>query len=90
MLLITYVEEHEKKRDDVWFLESSCSNHMFGNALMFSELDESFKQQAKIGNNSRLTVKRKGNVRLQLNGTNHVITKVFYMPELKNNLLSIR
>ena len=44
MLLMAYVEEHEEKRDDVWFLDSGCSNHMCGNTLMFSELDESFRQ----------------------------------------------
>ena len=31
----------------------------------------------------------KGNVRLKVNGFNHVVTEVFYVPELKNNLLSI-
>ena len=31
----------------------------------------------------------RGDVRLQLNGVTHIITKVFYVPELKNNLLSI-
>ena len=31
----------------------------------------------------------KGSVRLQVNGLVHVITEVFYVPELKNNLLSI-
>ena len=31
----------------------------------------------------------KGNVRLKVKGFNHVVTEVFYVPELKNNLLSI-
>lgn len=43
----------------------------------------------KLGNNSRMSVLRKGNVRLQLNGFNHVVTQVFYVPDLKNNLLCI-
>nr|DAD47930.1 TPA_asm: hypothetical protein HUJ06_017867 [Nelumbo nucifera] len=30
MLLMAYVERHEGKRDDVWFLDSGCSNHMCG------------------------------------------------------------
>nr|DAD19628.1 TPA_asm: hypothetical protein HUJ06_021091 [Nelumbo nucifera] len=89
MLSMAYVERHEGKRDDVWFLDLGCSNHMCGDAMMFSELDESFRQQVKLGNNSRMTVKGRGNVRLHMNGLNHVITEVFYVPELKNNLLSI-
>ena len=86
---MAYVEEHEAMRNDVWFLDSGCSNHMCGDARMFSELNESFRQQVKLGNNSRITVKGRGNVRLQLNGFNYVLTSVFYVPELKNNLPSI-
>ncbi|RVW84289.1 Retrovirus-related Pol polyprotein from transposon TNT 1-94 [Vitis vinifera] len=82
-------KEHEAMCNDVWFLDSDCSNHMCGDARMFSELDESFKQQVKLENNSRITVKGRENVRLQLNGFNYVLTAVFYVPELKNNLLSI-
>ena len=32
----------------------------------------------------------KGNIRLQIARVTHVITNIFYIPELKNNLLSIR
>jgi hypothetical protein len=31
----------------------------------------------------------KGSVKLLLNGVNHVVAKVYYIPELRNNLLSI-
>ena len=86
---MAYVEEHEAMRNDVWFLDSGCSNHMCGDARMFSELDESFRQQVKLENNSKITVKGRGNVRLQLNGFNYVLKAVFYVSELKNNLLSI-
>ena len=89
VLLMAYVEEHEAMRNDVWFLDSGCSNHMCGDARMFSELDESFRQQVKLENNSKITVKGRGNVRLQLNGFNYVLKAVFYVSELKNNLLSI-
>jgi len=36
-----------------------------------------------------MVVMGKGNVRLQVNGRAHIITGVFYVPELKNNLLSV-
>ncbi|RVW68896.1 Retrovirus-related Pol polyprotein from transposon TNT 1-94 [Vitis vinifera] len=89
VLLMAYVEEQEAMRNDVWFLDSGYSNHMCGDARMFSELDESFRQQVKLENNSKITVKGRGNVRLQLNGFNYVLKAVFYVSELKNNLLSI-
>jgi hypothetical protein len=43
----------------------------------------------KLGNNSSMTVMRKGNVRIRVNGNTQVITSVFYVPDLKSNLLSI-
>ena len=43
----------------------------------------------KLGNNTKMTVFGKGRVRLHLNDSNFVIADVFYVPELKNNLLSI-
>lgn len=36
-----------------------------------------------------MTVLGKGNIRLQVHGIAHIITEVFYVPELKSNLLSI-
>lgn len=89
MLLMAYIEGHGGKHDNVWFLDSGCSNHMCGDPAMFSELDESFKHHVKLGNNSKMTVQGRGNGRLQLNGIIHGVTQVFYVSELKNNLLSI-
>lgn len=86
---MAYVEEPEVNREEVWFLDSGCSNHMCGDAMMFSELDENFRQQVKLGNNTRMTVKGRGNVRLHVNGFNRIIAGVFYVPDLRNNLLSI-
>ncbi|XP_062014079.1 uncharacterized protein LOC133730517 [Rosa rugosa] len=89
MLLMAYIEINRAKREDAWFLDSGCSNHMCGDRSLFSELDESFRQMVKLGNNTRMSVAGKGSVKLQLNGFNLVISGVFFVPELKNNLLSI-
>lgn len=56
MLLMSYMELHNSNRDEVWFLDSGCSNHMSGNKLWFSEIDESFRHSVKLGNNSRMAV----------------------------------
>lgn len=42
MLLMAYVESHGVTCDDVWFLDSVCSNHMCGDRS-FYELDEEFR-----------------------------------------------
>jgi hypothetical protein len=36
-----------------------------------------------------MDVMGKGNIKLRINGTSQMIADVFYLPELKNNLLSI-
>jgi hypothetical protein len=56
---------------------------------MFTNLDESFVHLVKLGNNSRMNVIRKGSIKQFLNGINHVVHEVYYVPELKNNFLSI-
>ena len=43
----------------------------------------------KLGNNARLTVLGRGKIRLNVEGVQHTVIDVFYIPELWNNLLSI-
>ncbi|XP_073260147.1 uncharacterized protein [Populus alba] len=89
MLLMSYVEENKAKERDAWFLDSGCSNHMCGDRTMFSWLDDSFWQLLRLGNNTRMNVMGKGSVKLHLNGINLTVTKVYYVPKIKNNLLSM-
>jgi hypothetical protein len=89
MLLMSYVTLAKKTRNDAWLLDSGCSNHMCGYRGMFSYLDENFQHSVKLGNNSRMAVVGKGRVKLLINGIKHVVNDVYYVLELKNNLLSI-
>jgi len=89
ILLMSYVELYENNQEYAWFLDSGCSNHMCGDKAMFCELNEEFRQLVKLGNNTRITVFGKGKVKLYLDGVHHIVTDVFYVPKLKNNLLSI-
>lgn len=89
MLLMAYVETQDSRREAVWFLDSGCSNHMSGDKRWFIELDHTFRHSVKLGNNSKMAVMGKGNIRMQFEGKTQVITEVFYIPDLKNNLLSI-
>lgn len=90
MLLMSYVDVNEAQREDVWFLDYGCSNYMCGDKALFCDFNDGFTQIVKLGNNSRMTVLGKGNVRLKVNGFTHIVIEVFYVLELKNNLLSIR
>ncbi|KAM1668040.1 hypothetical protein ACFX2K_047428 [Malus domestica] len=89
MLLMVYVDGAKAGREYVWFLDSGCSNHMCGKRELFSLLDNTFREKGKLGNETSLAVQGKGHIRMEINGIVQVITEVFFVPELKNNLLSI-
>ena len=89
LLLMAQVFNTIKSHDDQWFLDSGCSNHICGNKFSFSDLDESYHDSVKLGNNTSMVVLGKGNIRLQVNSKAHIVTDVFFVPELRNNLLSI-
>ena len=89
MLLMSYVNMNKANGEDMWFIDLGCSNHMCGKKEYFSDFDGSFRDSVKLGNNSSMVVMGKGNVQLQVNGRAQIIAGVFYVPELKNNLLSI-
>jgi hypothetical protein len=86
---MSYVEENKAKGRDAWFIDSGCSNHMCGDRTMFSWLDDSFRQLVRLGNNTRMNVMGKESVKLYLNEIILTVTEVYYVPELKNNLLSV-
>lgn len=86
---MAFVDTDIANKKDTWFLDSGCNNHMSKKTEYFSYFDESYRDFVKLANNSNLVVKGKENVRLQLNGIAQIITSVFYIPKLKNNLLSI-
>ncbi|XP_008340379.1 uncharacterized protein [Malus domestica] len=89
MLLMAHVDFKKAGTEHIWFLNSGCSNHMSGKRDIFVDLDSSFKESIKMGNDSSLIVQGKGTVRVEVKGIVHVIMGVFFVLELKNNLLSI-
>lgn len=89
ILLMSYEEPHQTKKEEIWYFDSGCSNHMTGNKEWFLNLEDDFSRTVKLGNDMRMVVAAKGSIRMQLNGITQVISDVYYIPELKNNLLSI-
>ncbi|KAL8096471.1 hypothetical protein AgCh_037437 [Apium graveolens] len=89
LLLMAYVEHNNSNREGKWFLDSGCSNHMTGNKQWFVEINEEYKHSVKLGNNMRMAVTGKGSIKLQIGETKQVIADVYYIPELRNNLLSM-
>ena len=72
-MLMSYVKLDHTRREDVWFLDSECSNHMSANTHWFSNFDVEFRHFVKLKNNSKMVVLGKGNIRLKIVGVIQVI-----------------
>ena len=63
---------------------------MSGNIEMFSNLDESAKSEVTLGTDNKVFVMGKGRVNiLTKKGEKKCISNVFFVPDLKHNLISI-
>ncbi|RVW58632.1 hypothetical protein CK203_116858 [Vitis vinifera] len=60
-LFMAYNEEVVSS-NNIWFLDSGCSNHMTGIKSLFKELDESHKLKVKLGDDKQVQVEGKGTV----------------------------
>jgi len=89
LLLVAYEELHQTIHEEVWFLDSGCRNHMTGNKEWLTKMEEGLSRMVKLGKNITMTMVGKGNIHVQINGITHVISNVYFVPDLKNNLLSL-
>ncbi|MCH84804.1 hypothetical protein A2U01_0005641, partial [Trifolium medium] len=89
ILLMAYMENKQAVNGEIWYLDSGCSNHMTGNKNLFCDLNESFRQNVKLGNDSSMSVMGKGSVIVPMNKKMQNINDVYYVPELKSNLISL-
>jgi len=62
---------------------------MTGHKEWFLSLGEEHCRTVKLGNDTHMKVAAKGNIRMQINGMSQVLTDIYYILDLKNNLLSI-
>ena len=80
----------ETNSEDIWFLDSGCSNHMTGNIAFFSALDKNVKSEVTLGTDSKIYVMGKGEVKIfTKQGERKTIADVYYVPGMRCNLLSI-
>lgn len=89
VLLMARIEEVKTEEEQVWFLDSGCSNYMCGSREWFIEFDNTFKRKVKLGDDRRMSVDGRGKLRLEINGRTQVISDVYFVPGLKNNLFSV-
>ncbi|CAL8113865.1 unnamed protein product [Prunus armeniaca] len=65
MVLMSYVNMQEDTTNKLWYLDSGCNNHMSGDKKLFATLDETFIEKVKLGDNSSLCVKGRGNINIK-------------------------
>lgn len=64
-------------------------SHVSGNKLFFIDLDVTFREDVKLGNNTSMSVMGKGNIKVLVINNMRTITSVFYVPAHKSNLMSL-
>ncbi|KAK8913818.1 hypothetical protein KSP39_PZI024059 [Platanthera zijinensis] len=75
--------------NDVWYIDSGCSNHMSGNRELFKSLDESIQKEVRTGDDKRLQVKGSGVVSVKTKKGTKTIPDVYFVSGLKHNLISV-
>ncbi|XP_049386533.1 uncharacterized protein LOC125850727 [Solanum stenotomum] len=80
---------NEPEKQFIWYVDTGCSNHMTGSKFSFTVLNENFRSIVSFGDLSTVNVMGKGNINFRTkNGCVEIISNVFNVPTLKNNLLS--
>ncbi|XP_013589122.1 PREDICTED: uncharacterized protein LOC106297431 [Brassica oleracea var. oleracea] len=76
--------------DNMWYLDNGASNHMSGNREYFSSLDERITGKVRFGDDSRIDIRGKGSILfLDKEGKRKVLASVYYIPELRSNIISL-
>ncbi|KAG7594649.1 Zinc finger CCHC-type [Arabidopsis thaliana x Arabidopsis arenosa] len=76
--------------ENVWYLDNGASNHMTGILAYFSKLDESVTGKVRFGDDSLIDIKGKGSiVFVAKNGERRALHDVYYIPNLRSNIVSL-
>ncbi|KAG7547574.1 Zinc finger CCHC-type superfamily [Arabidopsis suecica] len=76
--------------EDMWYLDNGASNHMTGNLAYFTKIDETITGKVRFGDDSRIDIKGKGSILfLSKNGKSKLLEDVYYIPELRSNIISL-
>ncbi|GJT06761.1 ribonuclease H-like domain, reverse transcriptase, RNA-dependent DNA polymerase [Tanacetum coccineum] len=80
----------ETNMDSLWYLDNGASNHMTRMREHFKELDEKVSGKVRFGDGSYIEIKGKGSILIECDDEKQrIISHVYYIPNLKSNLLSL-
>ena len=82
--------ESNSRGENIWYLDNGASNHMTGDLRYFSKLDDTISGKVRFGDDSRIDIKGKGTISFtDMNGDSRRMTDVYFIPELKSNIISL-
>nr|GEV76176.1 zinc finger, CCHC-type [Tanacetum cinerariifolium] len=80
----------ETNKDSLWYLDNGASNHMTGVREHFKELNKKVSGKVRFGDGSYIDIKGKGSILIECDDKKQkIISHVYYIPDLKSNLLSL-
>nr|GEX53165.1 zinc finger, CCHC-type [Tanacetum cinerariifolium] len=81
----------ETNKNSLWYLDNGASNHMTGVREHFKEINEKVSGKVKFGDGSYIEIKGKGSILIECEDEKQrIISHVYYIPDLKSKLLSLR
>lgn len=87
--MITEVESN-RGVSNIYYLDNGASNHMTGHRSKFSKLDEKVTGKVRFGDGSTVDIKGKVTVTFKCkNGGEKSFCEVYYIPNLRNNIISL-
>lgn len=76
--------------ENIWYLDNEASNHMTGDRRYFSRIDYTITGKVRFGDDSRIDIREKGTISfIDINGEPRRMTDVYYIPDLKSNIISL-
>ena len=83
-------KKYKDKGANVWYLDNGASNHMTGDVRYFSKLDNTISGKVRFGDDSRIDIKGKGTISFtDMNGDARQMTGVYFIPDLRSNIISL-
>ncbi|KAL4573696.1 hypothetical protein LXL04_020511 [Taraxacum kok-saghyz] len=79
----------ETQFNDIWYVDSGCSNHMTANRGIFISMDESQRREVRTGDDTSLSVNGIGDIMVDTSTGKKRIPDVYFILGLKHNLLSV-
>nr|GEU90496.1 zinc finger, CCHC-type [Tanacetum cinerariifolium] len=80
----------ETNKNSLWYLDNGASNHMTGFREHFKEIDKKVSGKVKFRDGSYIEIKGKGSILIECEDEKQrIISHVYYIPDLKSNLLSL-